>query len=219
MTARKKNFAEVEPILKSIATGVARQFGKNCEVAVHNLTDNMQETVSYIENGHVTGRSVGDGASETVLEALRHQGIEDRYGYVTNSKDGKLLKSTTINIHGEDGDVIAVFCINYDIGDFTLARKSLSEFLAVKTEPKSPETITDNVNDLLEQLLDESHRSIGKPISAMTKEEKRDAVRYLERKGALLIKKSSERITEYYGISKYTLYNYLGEANACQEVE
>ena len=31
-------------------------------------------------------------------------------------------------------------------------------------------------------------------------------------KGALLVKKSGDRIAKFYGISKYTLYSYLDEA-------
>ena len=50
---------------------------------------------------------------------------------------------------------------------------------------------------------------IGKPVAMMTKEDKIEAVRYLDQKGAFLIKKSVDRASEFYGISKFTLYNYL----------
>ena len=45
----------------------------------------------------------------------------------------------------------------------------------------------------------------------MTKDDKVIAVKYLDSKGAFLIKKSVEKVSEFYNISKFTLYNYLGE--------
>ena len=43
-----------------LAKGIARQFGPNCEVVVHDLASNDPETsIVAIENGHVSGRRVG----------------------------------------------------------------------------------------------------------------------------------------------------------------
>ncbi|MDR1015200.1 MAG: helix-turn-helix transcriptional regulator [Coriobacteriales bacterium] len=203
-------FEQIRPILSRIAIGLARHFGPECEVVIHDTTHGADGTIAVIENGHVTGRKVGDSASETVLEALKNRDISDRYSYVTNTKDGKMLKSSTINLHNEAGEVVAVVCLNYDISRLMLADRSLQGLLSVEDGGQGAATIPDNVNDLLDQLIDESHRLVGKPIAFMTKEEKAEAIRFLDSKGALLIKKSSERIANYYGISKYTLYNYLG---------
>lgn len=44
-------------MLKQIATGLAAQFGDNCEVVVHDLARNVAESsIVHIENGHITGR-------------------------------------------------------------------------------------------------------------------------------------------------------------------
>ena len=209
MTAQKQDFESIRPVLQGLATGLSRHFGPNCEVAIHDTTQGVDSTLAIIENGHVTGRKVGDSASETVLNAIKDRDIADRFGYIANTKDGRMLKSSTINIRNDEGDVIAVIGINYDISDFVLAKHSLDDFLAVEDTHQGTVTILDDVNDLLEQLIEESRRLIGKPVSSMTKEDKTRALEYLDKKGALLIKKSSGRIAEYYGISKYTLYNYL----------
>jgi predicted transcriptional regulator YheO len=225
----KQEFRQLKPLLEQLAAGIAGQFGSSCEVLIHDLTGGITKTVAIIQNGHVSGRKVGDGPSETALEAIRNPDIHDRYGYLINSKDGRMLKSSTINIHGQSGDVIAVICINYDISELMMANRALLELLAIGTDngralakanssdPSDPEGIPSNVSDLLEQIIEESHRHIGKPINAMSREDKIEAIRYLDRKGALLIKKSSDAIAEYYGISKYTLYNYLGESNDLKE--
>ena len=48
-----------------------------------------------------------------------------------------------------------------------------------------------------------------KPVAMMNKEDKVRAIRYLNDAGAMLIIKSGDRISSYFGISKYTLYSYL----------
>ena len=68
--------------------------------------------------------------------------------------------------------------------------------------------------DLLEDLLHECEQFVGKPAALMTKDERIRAIGYLDRRGAFLISKSSERACEFFGISKYSFYSYLNEAKA-----
>ena len=63
-------------------------------------------------------------------------------------------------------------------------------------------------------LLRECERYVGKPAALMTKDERIRAIGYLDRRGAFLISKSSERACEFFGISKYSFYSYLNEAKA-----
>ena len=66
---------------KRLAHAIALQFGDGCEVVVHDLQSaDPDHSIVAIENGHVTGRKLGDGPSHVVLEAL-HAGphkLEDR---------------------------------------------------------------------------------------------------------------------------------------------
>ena len=55
-------------VLKQVAAALAAQFGSNCEVVVHDLeSQDPAHSIVHIENGHVTGRKVGDGPSNVVL--------------------------------------------------------------------------------------------------------------------------------------------------------
>ena len=57
--------------LKQLAKGLAAQFGSSCEVVIHEVSERSAESsILAIENGHVTGRKVGDGPSHVVLEQL-----------------------------------------------------------------------------------------------------------------------------------------------------
>lgn len=199
-----------------LAKGVARQFGSNCEVVVHDLTAaEMEQSIVAIENGHVTGRRVGDGPSHVVWEALKADParLEDRLAYLTKTEDGKILKSSTIFLRDEEGKVSGIFAINYDITMMKAMEDQLRLFTATEVPAhEEPETITHNVNDLLEELIKQSAKLVGKPVAMMNKEDKVKAISFLNDSGAFLITKSGQRVCNFFGISKYTLYSYIDEA-------
>ena len=65
--------AQIE-FYKRLAHGLALQFGPNCEVVVHDLeTEDVDHSIVVIENGHVSGRKLGDGPSHIVFESM-HEG-------------------------------------------------------------------------------------------------------------------------------------------------
>ncbi len=203
-------------LLEQIARGLAAQFGSSCEVVIHDLQqENMESSIIYIENGQVTGRSVGDGPSGVVLEALRNPEAvpDDRLAYLTRTETGRILKSSTLYIRGDEGKVRYIFSLNYDITDLLTAEKALHSL----TDPapggeEEPKKIITNVNDLLEALIQQSVELVGKPVAKMNKEDKMQAIRYLNEAGAFLITRSGDRVASYFGISKFTLYNYMGSS-------
>ena len=211
--------SKMKDSLCSLDHAIALHYGRSCEVAVHDLTDPdaADHSIIYIENGDVTGRKVGDGASAVVLEELSggREG-EDRIGYFTKTTDGKVLKSTTVYIRDDSGRVAAIFSINHDITALSVAASALGELTAPNRIGK-PEKITPHVGELLDELLWKSTELIGKPVSLLNKDDKQRAVRYLNSKGALLITKSGDKIAKYFGISKFTLYSYIDNKEETQD--
>lgn len=199
-----------------LTKGIARQFGPNCEVVVHDLASNdPEQSIVAIENGHVSGRRVGDGPSHVVLEALRSERqLEDHLAYLTRTKDGKILKSSTIYIRDDDGKAIGIFAINYDITLMLAMEEALKGFTAAETPEREPEHISRNVADLLDELIEQSVRVVGKPVALMSKEDKVKAIQFLNDTGAFLITKSGDKVCKFFGISKYTLYSYIDEAKS-----
>lgn len=200
-------------MLFSLAHTIAGHFGKSCEVAIHDLTspNAAGRSIIYIENGEVTGRKVGDGASGIVLEQLtREREAEDRVGYFTKTSDGKVLKSSTTYIRDPYGTVIAIFSINHDITALSVAASMLGDMVTPNEAHNGEiEKITPHVGELLDELLWRSTELVGKPASMMNKDDKVRAIRWLNSKGALLITKSGDKIAKYFGISKFTLYSYI----------
>ena len=206
--------ASVLQFLLRLAKALAAQFGPNCEVVIHDLLSNDPDSsIVAIENGHISGRKVGDGPSRVVQEALNGETNQDRLCYLTKTRDGKTLKSTTVFLRDDDGRPIGILAINYDITLLLAMENTLHQFTA--TGPSEGESITvttTHVSDLLDELIEQSVRRVGKPVDLMTKEEKVEAIKFLSDTGAFLITKSGNRVCKYFGISKYTLYSYIEEA-------
>ena len=197
--------------LKVIAHGLAIQFGPSCEVLIHDLQGDLDTSLVYIENGTITNRHVGDGPSHVVLDVLNYDdGSEGRFGYLTKTKDGRILKSSTMYIRDDNGNIDYLLGINQDITEFVMMHRSLENLIGMgQAETGTVEKITTSVSELLDDLLLEAERLVGKPGPLMNKVERLKAIRYLNEKGAFLISKSSEKIAEYFNISKFTLYSDL----------
>ena len=212
---RKKGGSPTEnsklELLRQVAAGIAAQFGSNCEVAIHDLSRDPDRSIVFIANGHVSGRKVGDGASNVVMEQLRTQDPEprDHLCYLTKTPDGKILKSSTVYIRDRKGKVSAILAINYDISRLIIMEEALRDLVSTGEEvPAEPERIT-NVSDLLDELIQQSVALVGKPAAVMNKEDKVKAIQFLSQNGAFLITKSGDKVAKYFGISKYTLYSYI----------
>lgn len=201
-------------ILKQIAQGIASEFGSDCEIAIHDLkTKEPEHSIVHILNGHVTGRSAGDGLSDAAFDAVQTSEKDSETTLhntcLTKTPEGKILKCSTSCIYDDNNDLHYVFAISYDITRLTIIENALHAL--VTPEPKETKTIKTScrVHDLLEHLIEEAVELVGKPVALMTKEDKITAIRFLNDSGAFLITKSGDKVAKYFHISKYTLYSYI----------
>jgi len=204
------------PIVKTIA----QMFGKNCEVVLHDFSK-PQKSIVAIENGQVTGRKIGDPITDFALSIWKKDGFGKRktdriVNYRTKSKKGKILKSATVFIRNYQKNIIGCLCINYDLTEHAMFHKNLEEFcttIELDKEESTEETekFTNDVSEILENIIKEAIEKIGKPVSLMQKEDKLMVVKIAEEKGAFLIKSSISQIASEINVSRYTIYNYLEE--------
>ena len=196
-------------LLKQIAHGLAVQFGSSCEIVIHDLRKKeLDSSIVYIENGHVSNRKLGDGPSSVVLETLSRKPsqIQDRLSYLTKTEDGRILKSSTMYIRDDDDSIAYIFSLNYDITSLLTVESAIHSFISTEqkkeqeTDNNQPPKITHNVNELLDTLIEQALALVGKPVAIMNKDDK---------VGAFLITKSGDKIASLLGISKFTLYSYM----------
>ena len=214
-------------LLKQIAHGLAVQFGDSCEIDIHDLrSEQLEHSVVHIENGHVTGRKLGDGPSRVVFDTLSKDPakIKDRLSYLTKTEDGRILKSSTMFVRGDNGTVEYIFSLNYDITALLSIESAVNSLVTTQKETQirenglneddsQPQPILHNVTDLLDSLIEQALNLVGKPVAAMNKEDKIKVVKFLNNAGAFLITKSGDRVASLLEISKFTLYNYMDAGN------
>jgi predicted transcriptional regulator YheO len=85
------------------------------EILLHDLS-NPTHSVTTIENGEVTGRTVGMGTTTLLVDLMRRVNLkQDKLNYEI-TLGGRRFKCTTVPILRKDFGVVGAICINIDIG-------------------------------------------------------------------------------------------------------
>ena len=205
---------DIHPIIKRyipMVKGIAATFGSNCEVVLHDFAD-LQNSIVIIENGNVTGRDDDSSMTDHSLQQIKSGNTDkDIINYSGKGKNGKTIKSTTMFIRDDSEKVIGCLCINFDVTEFMLAKKVLSEMLEFGEHAVKQSSNNKKINDVLSELVQGKLDEIGKPVLYLNKEEKVDVVKKLDIQGAFLIKGAIDYVAEILCVSRYTIYNYLDE--------
>jgi predicted transcriptional regulator YheO len=207
-----ESIADELPSLKRLVQMLAAQFGQNSEIILHDLSKDYSHTIVAIENNWITGRKVGDGGTNLGLEVLRNPPNTngDLYNYFNKTADGRMLRSSTFYFRNDAGVVIGSLCINTDITPMVQLQDMLQNMTMMPATQEVEEVFANRVEDLFQFFIKQSYSQMGKKVSEMTMDDKIEVVRFLDSKGFFLITHSSGEACKFLGISKYTLYKYLG---------
>jgi predicted transcriptional regulator YheO len=199
-----------------LSGALGQTFGKYCEIVVHDF-NSPESSIISIENGSLTGRKIGDTLDALGFQLLKTHPASDLLNYRTKTKEGKELRSSSVFLRDEKGQIFGALCINIDVSGLQKAQEWLQEALG-SASTTIDERFEHSVDEVLENLIQNAISSVGKKTADMTREDKVAIVAYLEAKGAFLIRYSVERVAELLGMTKYTIYNYLDEIRKKQEV-
>lgn len=213
-----KNISEMLPVLDTLIKGLGKHFGESVEFVVHDYKKDFSRTIIAISNGHVTRREIGDSGTSIGLKIMQGEQADDgKFGYISQTKDGRYLKSSTIYMKDEEDKMIGSVCVNCDITDAMVARNFLNSYVGAGNEAAVETTVYNNVDDLLISLINESITYVGTPVALMNREQKIEGIRYLNNKGAFKIKNANITIAKYYDVSRYTVYNYINDSQNVDE--
>ncbi|MTI85865.1 MAG: transcriptional regulator [Firmicutes bacterium] len=220
-----ENTREIHPTLQMlipVAEGLAKTFGSNCEVVIHDLR--IPEASLIYVAGTVTGRQIGAPVTNIVLENIKKFGSQckDIIGYKNITKEGRILKSSTIFARDADGNIIGCLCINYDVTELLIHKNHLEQFISFgdhrDSNHASGELFASDVSEVLESMIDQVISKMGKPIPGMQKDDKIKVVLELDDKGVFLIKGAIDKVAAMLGVSRYTIYNYLEEGRSNRQI-
>lgn len=197
--------------IQLLCDSIANQFGPACEVVFHDLTQDYDHTIVAIANGHITNRTVGGPGTNAGLKALKELSPDSNSStYMTHTKDGRTLKTTSAYFRDERGTVVSSLCINLDVSDMLCMRNLLDAQLNIGKEEN--ECFSNDISDVLESIINDTISHIGKPGFRMSRKEKIEAIRYLDSHGAFLVKRSVERVCAALDVSRNSFYAYLDDA-------
>jgi predicted transcriptional regulator YheO len=199
--------------LKPLARGIAQTFGELCEVVIHDFSD-PEHSIVWIE-GNVTKRKIGGSVTEIGLAAVRGgDSQEDLIGYVRNTKDGKVLRSSTMMLRDSNNHVYGCICINLDITEVMGLRKALSLLAPEIDANAKPVRFTDEIEEVLSRIIQEALSENLKPLAAMNRSDRLSLIAALDRRGAFQIQRGVPTIGQLLGVSRPTIYTYLTEVRS-----
>ncbi len=146
-------------------------------MVIHDVSSSTPEhTIVHIENGHVSGRKVGDGASQVVLEQLEHQARRAAQGppVLPDPDAGRQDPQVLVAVHPQQPRRVVRHLLHQlrrDGDDDDAPGAGRAAVLTRDKEQTEPEKII-NVNDVLDELIQQSVALVGKPAALMNKDDK-----------------------------------------------
>ena len=200
---------EAFEFLDRAARGIAEMFGSSCETLVHDMGVPSHPILS-IYNGHVSGRSVG--STKDILGTDRTLDSEsyttDQVNLAATTPDGRQIKSSTLHLIGEDYNL--ALGINFDYTSLVYANRILVDLMSARADLQSALWQEGDSRQLAE-IFDQCVAAVGKPVSAFTKGDRMKVIALLEQSSAFSFRKSVPYVAQHLGVSRYTVYKYLGE--------
>ena len=202
--------------VKPICIGLQKTLGNRIEFILHDLSKPEASVVFVV--GNVTGRQLGAPATNTLIRAISQYGdeAEDMISYPSISRDGKVLKSSTIFIRNDSGKIIGCLCVNFDVTEFNAVTALIGELIATVNPDHhathQDEIFAQGINEVVEDVIRYEIGKSKQSPSSMSKADKVEIIRSLDKKGIFDVKGSPEMVAGMLGTSVFTIYNYLKEA-------
>jgi len=196
---------------------IARTYGDHCEVILHDLR-NLDSSIVAISNNHITGRQIGGTITDFALKLIHEKSWKER-DYLINYKGripGKSenIRASTYFIKDEDGEIIAMLCMNVDLTALSIAHNTIGNLLFNEdketVQNNGEETLRNtSINDMLHELITDVLKQYPRAASLLIMEEKKEIVKKLDEKGVFLLKGAVQEVAMRLETSEQTIYRYL----------
>ena len=225
-------------VFAQLVEPLGRSMPATSEVVLHDLSLLPNSIIAI--HGNVTGRVVGDPATDLLLERLsRRDGSDTNLNYETVLPDGRRLRSSTMIIRDVAGNPAAALCINTDtsawetvelVAKAVLGRLDPADLQSLQPAraatphqvPEAPvedgaarqsqrETFVRDIDELAQVILTRAIDETGVPVELMHKRHKVEVVRQLEERGLFQLKDAVELAAQALQVTRFTIYNYLNE--------
>ena len=221
-------------ILSSTVRLVGSLLPSNIEVVLHDLR-NPECSVVEISSSSITGRKKGDSVISGArrdpafanLMELSFEPITYVLNYETQDNLGNPMRSSSVIYRNEQGMPFAALCINADYQQIDTAIAIIQQLTATEVSP-APKTeqqvimsepTSDNIEALLQEIINVAMEQNPGSNRTAIKKANLVAVQQMQERGIFIIKGGVEKAAKALGVSRYTVYNYLDELKAQNNVE
>jgi predicted transcriptional regulator YheO len=205
--------------------------GSHCEIVLHDIS-NVENSIVAIKNNHISNRKVGGSLTDLALKILKNKSNLEKdflINYSGKTQDGKIVRSSTLFIKDDSGDVVGMLCINMDVSQLVNTKNLLDTLIngskdlpsnGLYLNGKSPEDnekpIEDfhtSIEDLTKSIILQTLSETNIPPDRMAPDEKMEIVKQLNEKGVFLIKGAVAEVAVHLFTSEATIYRYLNKVD------
>lgn len=191
--------------LFALCEGIAVWLHPHAEVVLHDL-----ETDAVVRLWNNLSRRQ-PGEPSLIGQEIQLEDDCDVYGpYEHYNWDGRLLKSISAVIRDGSGRRMGLLCLNLDVSSFDGLKRFLESFTGAKTQMP----LALNEHDWREQI----HQALGSflrannvALEALTREQKIEAVGFLDSQRLFLTRNAAQHVASILGVSRATVYNWLNK--------
>jgi D-arginine utilization repressor len=189
------------------AQGIAMLLYPYAEVVLHDLST---RTIAAIFNNY-SQRKPGD---DSLLEEIEFDESKDVIGpYEKLNWDGRKLKSITVVIRNTTSKAVGLMCINLDVSKFEDFQRLIEQFIRPNNLiPQPEELFKDDWQERINVYIHDRLRQQHKHLNTLSRIEKRELVKLLDREGAFKQKNAATYIGKVLKISRATVYKYLSDS-------
>ena len=207
--------------------------GPRYEIVLHILED-KNSYIASIVNNQVSGRTTDSPLTSFALDLIKSEEYKKRdfvSNYKAKIKTGATVQGSTFFLKDSLGKLEGMLCINTDFSKHIELAHSILELANINSDSLdsrnvSPahvtsnkvvaldnyvpeevvEVLSDNISDIIEEVVDPTLFDEGYTIS---QERKIELVELLDKKGVFQIKGSISQVASVLNVSESSVYRYL----------
>ena len=192
-------------------------FGSDFEIVLHDIRF-PEASVIAVENGHITGRTIGGKLTASERQIIREKKyLESDFlsGFGSQTENGHSLVHSAYFIK-ENQELIGLLCVSHNTDALLEAWRAVRALTSAFSLPGK--TISEYSEEAGGSMLDISSSRILNTLNSfnvvpqrMSAAEKMDIVRRLDQQGIFSTKGAISLAARYLNVSEPTLYRYLSK--------
>ncbi len=204
---------------KSLVAFLGKALGPQYEIVLHVVKSETETYIAAIANGEVSGRTLNSGLTDLGKKIIKNKEYLNRdylLNYVGKTADGKEFSSSTFFIKDVQGNLLGLFCINFDTTKHKLIAQEIlqlanikipvSKMISENQETEYVEHFPSSIQDIIYSVID---LDMLQSDVQLTKEKKISIIKELNEKNVFQLKGAVQEVSNALKISEASVYRYL----------